>query len=1014
MQPEFRSTGANLISGNLFKLIFCIHFCALFFFYACTGAPVKESPISVEEAQKIALQFKGKYETAPPRGFGADIDKLVEKFRTISPKIIKHCSKPRRKLTNSAIRSMSSGFSREAGPAMLRRLATEESLHGDIGTAIRIVDYIPRMTNWKGCLANAKGEKAVFQADAGNYRAARKSMLAAKSMFDQWVLRGKTSKGTNKARTDYFVTRAQAAVDFARGDMQAAEIGYYQTLQKIDGMGHILMWEGRWRVPDAKLRLARALIWQGRLSEAEIWVREAIADKEDQILPHCFIHLSDIFFAQGRYEDARIMAHTAINMIIDRCYPADSLVRARARETLGRALVTLNRWDEALVQFKTIETEMKTDIQTFQTCFRGSPYRGLAFMMAGEAVEALQTLDIGLRQKQERFGADHYDTIEVEALSAMALAADNRIDQALERFRVTLPALLEKWRDPEGEVGARNIRRHKLELIMESYLGLLFDGGRLEEAGNALALAGALQTRSVARAISASAARATVADPELTEIIRQRQDLQLQFDAFKSRLSSMLNAPEKLQDKTVKEQLKAELNRVESALDALDKEVKQRFPRYAAIVNPDLIGIDTIRTQLVPGEAYISIFVGQKSTFVWALTKDGPLACTAVTAGRKKLHKMVAVLRAALDQHDVQTLADVKDFDVATAYRLYEMLLKPVEDGWKPADSLLVVANGPLAQLPLSTLPVENTALAADDGLIFTGHRSVPWLARTHAITVLPSSAALITLRMLPDGNQSRKAFAGFGDPLFNREQLAQARSAGQLTSRSALRHRGIRIVGDTTLDDAKVSSCNIEMLQRLPDTADEIRGIADALSADLSRDIFLGKNASEKTVKGMNLSDRRVLVFATHGLVPGDLDGLQQPALALSSPAVTGDNQDDGLLTMGEVMGLRLDADWVVLSACNTAAAEGAGAEAVSGLGQAFFYSGARSLLVTAWPVETTSARALTTSLFELQSARPELDRAEALRQAMVSLIDNQKGPGYSYAHPLFWAPFVLVGDGS
>ena len=167
-----------------------------------------------------------------------------------------------------------------------------------------------------------------------------------------------------------------------------------------------------------------------------------------------------------------------------------------------------------------------------------------------------------------------------------------------------------------------------------------------------------------------------------------------------------------------------------------------------------------------------------------------------------------------------------------------------------------------------------------------------------------------------------------------------------------------------------------------------------------------------------MDLSNRKVIVFATHGLVPGDLDGLTQPALALSSPAVTG-GSEDGLLTMGEILGLKLNADWVVLSACNTAAADGAGAEAVSGLGRAFFYAGARALLVSNWPVETTSAKALTTDLFARQAKDPTLTRAQALQQAMLQLID---GPGrtdaqgktlYSYAHPIFWAPFTLVGDG-
>ncbi|MCH7889817.1 MAG: CHAT domain-containing protein, partial [Proteobacteria bacterium] len=158
---------------------------------------------------------------------------------------------------------------------------------------------------------------------------------------------------------------------------------------------------------------------------------------------------------------------------------------------------------------------------------------------------------------------------------------------------------------------------------------------------------------------------------------------------------------------------------------------------------------------------------------------------------------------------------------------------------------------------------------------------------------------------------------------------------------------------------------------------------------------------------------------FATHGLVPGDLNGLTQPALALSSPEVAGGG-GDGLLTMGEILALKLDADWVVLSACNTASGAGAGAEAISGLGRAFFYAGTRALLVSNWPVETTSAKALTTDVFRRQAADPGLSRAEALRQAMLALID---GPGlvdgegrsvFSYAHPIFWAPFSLIGDGA
>ncbi|MFZ9414667.1 MAG: CHAT domain-containing protein, partial [Alphaproteobacteria bacterium] len=307
---------------------------------------------------------------------------------------------------------------------------------------------------------------------------------------------------------------------------------------------------------------------------------------------------------------------------------------------------------------------------------------------------------------------------------------------------------------------------------------------------------------------------------------------------------------------------------------------------------------------------------------------------------------------------------------------------------------------------------------------LFSGYRGVPFLARKLAISQLPSVASLATLRALPAAPANRRAFIGFGDPWFSPAQMAEARAEGDGTLRTrgaaarTLQTRSMPLQRRNAPATASLDSAEIAALPRLPDTADEVRGIALALKADAA-DVILGAAANEKTVKTTNLANRKVVMFATHGLVPGDLNGLLQPALALTAPSVA-DVDGDGLLTLEEILGLKLDADWVVLSACNTATGDGAGAEAVSGLGRAFFYAGTRALLVTNWPVETTSARALTTDLFARQAREPGLGRAEALQQSMMALVDGQ---GYvdpasgriafSYAHPIFWAPFALVGDG-
>lgn len=330
-----------------------------------------------------------------------------------------------------------------------------------------------------------------------------------------------------------------------------------------------------------------------------------------------------------------------------------------------------------------------------------------------------------------------------------------------------------------------------------------------------------------------------------------------------------------------------------------------------------------------------------------------------------------------------------------------------------------MVTNGALGLLPLSLLPTAPYALKSDDDPLFASYRQVPWLARTHDVTTLPSLSSLRTLRSLPAGASGRNQLIAFGDPIFSKQQAEEVEKGIEYSISSARSTtRGMPLKRRSTPKLDAVENAELAMLPRLPDTADELKSIAMALQADPSKVLNLGKDANEKNVKAADLSGYKVVVFATHGLAAGELHGLTQPALALTTPAVAGVG-GDGMLTMEEILQLKLDADWVILSACNTGAGQGAGAEAASGLGRAFFYAGTRAILVTNWSVHSQSAKDLVTDLFKRQADDPKLTRAEALRQAMMALID---GPGYvgpdgktefAYAHPLFWAPYVIIGDG-
>ena len=236
-----------------------------------------------------------------------------------------------------------------------------------------------------------------------------------------------------------------------------------------------------------------------------------------------------------------------------------------------------------------------------------------------------------------------------------------------------------------------------------------------------------------------------------------------------------------------------------------------------------------------------------------------------------------------------------------------------------------------------------------------------------------------------------------FGDPDLQGNKAEQ--------SNAALLHKatsGCRPAGPI---DGRV----LRSLSSLPETSVEINSIAEILGKSATT-VFLRGQATEKQFRAQNLLDYRILYFATHGLLPGELKCQNEPGLVLTPESEQAESKNtDGLLEASEISALKLNADLVVLSACNTAGGGGKlGGEALSGLAESFFFAGARSLLVSHWQVPSGATAQLMSTLFT--ELGPELrgGASRALMAAQKKLIAKKET-----AHPFFWAAFVVIGDG-
>ncbi len=645
--------------------------------------------------------------------------------------------------------------------------------------------------------------------------------------------------------------------------------------------------------------------------------------------------------------------------------PGDQVLAA-FRDNLADQLVDLGREAESVEIRRRAIAGLGKGSQ--QRAMRLRSSLGKTLLKMGDDEGAREQCDLVDEWQTRTLPDTHPDRIEVRSYGVLLAAKLGKPDA-----KAQLTALVA---DVERELFANADPDRRASSVADLLARLLDASWLLGEREIGFRIAQLMALDEAGRAIYAVSARSAAKMPEAAALIRRRQDLLADRDrATQAALRAFGKGDADYRDAT------AAVAKVDAALAETEKALRSLSPADAALTRFQALDEQAVAARLGDGEALLMPVPLGKDVVTFAVRRDRADWARSQAAN---LLADISTLRSSLNV-DLSARGALADqamqrpaFDRALAYRLYRTILPDrLEKVLSGGKDWIVAPGGPLAGLPFAALvtrPPEGS-----DGEA-TALRKTPWLIRRAALTQIPAVSALGTEKLSATPGQR---FVGIGAPL-----LGGKAAPGEV--RSFYR-------GGTINRDA------IAALAPLPQAERELNRMREALR--LQPAMLVGAAATESAVKREDLRNVRVLAFATHGLVAGALDRTSEPGLVLTPPAWP-DSNDDGLLTASEIAALDIDADWVVLSACNTAAGASTSAPALSGLARAFLYAGARSLLVSHWAVRDDVAARLTVET--AQQASRGRSRAQALRRAMLGLIaDRSPADG---ADPSLWAPFILL----
>ncbi|MCP5396555.1 MAG: CHAT domain-containing protein [Sphingomonadaceae bacterium] len=466
------------------------------------------------------------------------------------------------------------------------------------------------------------------------------------------------------------------------------------------------------------------------------------------------------------------------------------------------------------------------------------------------------------------------------------------------------------------------------------------------------------------RAAFAVAAREATQDSELGALLKRRQEAGA---AVAEADSALLQAEAADADPAEQADLAARLASNKATLLDVDAELDQRFPAFRELIQPRPASLAEMQAELGRDEALLVIAESDRGLFTLAITrKEVVLGHDPIR--RESLRGVVGSIRSGIDATLVS--GEEQPFDMEGAARLYGAIFTPeVERALRGKKQLKVASGDILSALPLSVLVSRPAERLAD----------ARFLIEDRSVSVVPSLAAMGRGK---HSRKSRRSLVAIGAPALPEPVQVEFQDEASAIGAAVLR------------------SGQLGSLEPLPNALAEMERVAQLLQGRGEPLILAGANATEPAVKALDLSDVGVLLFATHGVVAGAFDDVDEPALVLTPPE-TRSALNDGLLTASEAALMDIGAEWVILSACDTAAGGRPSAAGYTGLARGFLFAGAQRVVASHWPVRDDISAQLSAGI--VKASRDGSRPADALREAILSV--KRENP-----HPALWAPFMVV----